>query len=228
MRQDLAPVNRSKSQARDSYDLLSRRYDRLAGWAERPAREAGLRLLAAREGERVLEIGFGTGQALAHLARAVGVSGKVHGLDLSDGMLEVAKARLWREGLAGAVELRLGDAANLPYRPGVFDAVFLSFTLELFDTPEIPVVLGECRRVLRDGGRIVVVALSKETRGRLLADVAVGLYEGIHRLAPVRVDCRPIRPAEALRAAGFALSGELVRLSMWGLPVEAVLARKAG
>lgn len=223
--EEIRPVRRSKGQARDSYDRLSRSYDLLGGWAEKPARDAGLRLLAATEGEKVLEIGFGTGAALVRLARAVGVGGKVWGLDLSDGMLEAAKRRLWREGLLGSVELRLGDGARLPFHPAVFDAVFLSFTLELFDTEEIPRVLGECRRVLRPGGRLVVVSLSKEHRGRLLPRLAVRLYESIHDRWPVAVDCRPIYVARALREAGFGIVGTGLA-GMWGLPVEIVRGRK--
>lgn len=221
----IRPVTRSKRQARDAYDLLSRRYDRLAGWSERPSRLAGLRRLAAAEGERVLEVGFGTGQALAELAKAVGVSGKVYGLDLSDGMLEVAKARLWREGLMGSVDLRLGDGAHLPFGESSFDAAFMSFTLELFDTPEIPVALGECLRVLRPAGRLVVVALSREHRGKLLPRAFVRLYEWVHDRWPVSVDCRPIYAASEVRQAGFVDIGAEMR-SMWGLPVEVVLGRK--
>lgn len=219
------PVTRSKRQARDAYDRLSRRYDLLAGWAERPAGRVGLRRLAVHEGETVLEIGFGTGQALVELARAVGTRGQVHGLDLSDGMLEVAKNRLWQAGLAGLVELRLGDAASLPYRVGVFDAIFMSFTLELFDTPEIPVVLGECRRVLRDGGRLVVVALSKPAEGASLAGLVVPLYEWFHDRFPEAIDCRPIYVEPAVRQAGFGIVGTRI-MSLWGLPVEIVEARR--
>jgi len=70
--QDISRVTRSKDEARRTYDRLSRRYDLLAAAGERRCREAGLRLLAVKEGERVLEIGCGTGQALTALARAVG------------------------------------------------------------------------------------------------------------------------------------------------------------
>jgi ubiquinone/menaquinone biosynthesis C-methylase UbiE len=219
-------VWRSKDQARLAYNRLSRWYDLLAGWAERPARETALGLLAARPGETVLEIGFGTGASLVKLAEAVGAGGKVYGLDLSEGMLRVAGRRLARSGLAGRVELRRGDAAGLPYPASTFDAVFLSFTLELFDTPEIPIVLRESRRVLRDSGRLVVVAMSKDA-GSPLARLAVRLYEWAHDRFPAAADCRPIFPARAVSEAGFEVRRQRT-LSMWGLPVAVVEASTSG
>ena len=223
---EIRRVWRSKDQARSAYDRLSRWYDLLAGWAERPARETGLGLLAARPGETVLEIGSGTGTSLVKLAEAVGAGGRVCGLDLSEGMLRVARRRLGRAGLSGRVELQLGDAAGLPYPASTFDAVFLSFTLELFDTPEIPIVLRESRRVLRDGGRLVVVAMSKDA-GSPLARLTVRLYEWAHDRFPAAADCRPIFPARAVSEAGFEVRRQRA-LSMWGLPVEIVEACASG
>ena len=49
----------------------------------------------------------------------------------------------------------------MPFANDSMDGVFMSFTLELFDTPEIPQVLGECNRVLRPAGRLAVVGMSK-------------------------------------------------------------------
>jgi ubiquinone/menaquinone biosynthesis C-methylase UbiE len=220
MKEPITPVTRSKDQARTSYNRLSRWYDLVAGASEKKYRDYGLAKLNAQEGEHILEIGFGTGHCLLSLARSVGDSGKVYGIDLSEGMLAVSQNRIRDAGLADRVDLRLGDALSLPFASGSFDALFMSFTLELFDTPEIPELLRRCRAVLRPGGRLVVASLVKE------AAVAVRLYEWFHRKMPVIVDCRPIYAQAALTGAGFDIC-DVTAFSMWGLPVEIILARSA-
>jgi ubiquinone/menaquinone biosynthesis C-methylase UbiE len=221
--QQLDRVERSHEQARASYNRISRFYDLIAGWSEKKGRETGLARLAAKGGEQVLEIGFGTGLALTALARAVGETGRVCGLDLSEAMVSLAQARLDRAGLAQRVELRAGDALALPYPDHSFDAAFVSFVLELFDTPEIPVVLSECRRVLRPGGRIDVVSMSAAGPRTLVRR----LYEWSHRRFPRVVDCRPIPVRAILESAGFSPTATDT-ISMWGLGVEIVVAGSHG
>ncbi len=175
-------------------------------------------MLDVQRDERVLEIGFGTGHALAALSNHAYL---VAGIDLSFGMARVAGKRLLQRGSQSNTLLSLADGIRLPFPSGCFDAAFTAFTLELFDTPEIPVVLHEIWRVLRIGGRIGLVALSLPDR----AGMMVRIYELFHRLLPAYVDCRPIPAARLVRQRGFAIREE-ERGSMWGLPVEIVIGVK--
>ncbi|MGA3017333.1 MAG: class I SAM-dependent methyltransferase [Bryobacteraceae bacterium] len=213
-------VLQSKDETRAFYDKISGVYDLLAEHSEGPVRRAGLDRLAPAAGERVLEIGYGTGHCLMQLAQAVGPEGRVFGIDLSEGMRARARERVEKEHLIDRVELSCGDATRLPYPDSSMDAVFVSFTLELFDTPEIPQVLAECKRVLRPGGRIGAVAITKEGKERF----AVEVYEWTHQHFPNLLDCRPIFVRRALEDAGFAIRNATIR-NMW-VPVEVVVATK--
>ena len=213
-------VFQSKDQTKAFYNKISQVYDVLSERSEAPMRKAGLELLKARIGESVLEIGFGTGHCLVALAKAVGPNGRVFGLDLSDQMVKLAKANLAKAKLLERARLRCGDAAQLPYADDSMDGVFMSFTLELFDTPEIPKVLRECKRVLRPGGRVVVVGMSKEGGH----DPLIGVFEWTHKHFPNFLDCRPIYVRKALAKAGFKISKALKK-HMW-VPVEIILGVK--
>lgn len=217
---DVLRVLQSRSETRAFYNKIANVYDLLAERSEQPMRESGLRVLAVAPGERVLEIGFGTGHCLVELAKAAGPTGKIFGIDLSENMVTLAEKLLQRESLAEQVELHCGDAIELPYATGSMDAIFMSFTLELFDTPEIPSVLDSCRRVLRPGGRIVAVGLSKEGRQGLILHA----LEWTHQHFPNLLDCRPIYVHRMLESSGSEVLDWKVEY-MW-VPVEIVLARK--
>jgi demethylmenaquinone methyltransferase/2-methoxy-6-polyprenyl-1,4-benzoquinol methylase len=214
----ISRVTRSKAEAKASYNGMSKWYDAIAGSSEKKYRDIGLQKLNAQPGERVLEIGFGTGHCLLTLAQAVGATGKVYGLDISEGMRDIAQARLQQAGVAERVELHIGDAAQ-PLPAANLDAIFMSFTLELFDTPEIPQVLRQCAAALRPGGRLSVVTMVKSDA------FAVRIYEWFHEKMPAAVDCRPIFAQAALSETGFQLT-DISALIMWGLPVEIILATK--
>ena len=216
----LLRVLQSKNETRAFYDKISDFYDLLAEHSEAPVREAGLEILKASGNEIVLEIGCATGHSLVQLAKAVPPGGAVFGLDLSERMLRLSAGLLRSEKLTDTVSLVCGDAVRLPFAAGTLDAIFMSFTLELFDTPEIPAVLRECRRALKVNGRIVVVAISKEGP----AGAVLEAFEWTHRHFPNLLDCRPIFVRRALEEAGFKV-GTAASMNMW-VPVELVQGTK--
>ncbi|MFC1870987.1 class I SAM-dependent methyltransferase [Chloroflexota bacterium] len=221
MVKDISRVHRTKEEAKKFYDHISGSYDWLGGIFERRLAEKALNYLKIQNGETVLEIGFGTGYCLQRIAMLVGNSGKVYGIDISEGMAHRARERLNKASLLDRVELCRGDAAKLPFDDETFDAVFVSFTLELFDSPEISEVLGEVRRVLKPSGRLGVVSLSKTN----VDSPPVRIYEWIHSKWPQYVDYRPIYLDKAVQKASYKMIvREIARLMI--LPIEIVVAIK--
>lgn len=218
---DILPVRRSKEEAKRFYDRISRVYDYLTGAFERKYADMAVERLSVEEGATVLEIGFGPGHCLKRLAESVGKTGKVYGVDISSGMLDVTRRRLDKVQLMDRVKLYCGDATSLPYGNNTFDAVFMSFTLELFDTLEIPRLLEEVKRVLKPRGRIGVISMSKKNGESLL----LRLYEWAHRKWPKYVDCRPIYLEQSLRDSGYEIRKE-EKIKLFGLPGEIVVAVK--
>jgi demethylmenaquinone methyltransferase/2-methoxy-6-polyprenyl-1,4-benzoquinol methylase len=207
----------TREQTQQNYDRMSRWYDLFAA-SERKFTETGLQILGVKEGKRVLEIGFGTGHSLVELSHRVGESGLVAGVELSPGMIDVARKRIQDKGQEGSAQMIQGDGTLLPFAPNSFDAVFLSFTLELFSDDEILVVLDECHRTLKYDGRLGVVSLKRK-------DVlACHLYEWGHERWPAMLDCRPIDLRKHLKTGGFHTQAAKEQ-TMWGLPVEIVLGK---
>jgi arsenite methyltransferase len=124
-------------------------------------------LLALQPGERVLDIGSGPGFLAAEMAEEVGPDGKVCGVDPSDSMLAMARRR------EAPVEYASGDALALPYEDGTFDAAIATQVYEY--VPDMPGALTEARRVLRAGGRLLIldtdwdsIVWHSRDRGRML------------------------------------------------------------
>ena len=134
-------------------------------------------------------------------------------------MMAVARRRVQSAALRN-VTLTIGDARLLCFRSSVFDAVFMSFTLELFEEA-IPNVLADVRRVLRIGGRVGIVAMSDSGKTNAMID----LYEWLHRRWPHFIDCRPIDVVGVLQKAHFHARTAHVT-AIWGLPVIAAIGVK--
>jgi ubiquinone/menaquinone biosynthesis C-methylase UbiE len=132
-------------------------------WASPVADAAGI-----RRGNKVLDVGCGTGVLAREAFRRVGQEGQVVGLDLNEGMLAVA-ARSEPQ-----IEWRLGDAASLPFEDSSFDVVVSQFALMYF--PDRMASLREMWRTLAPGGRLAIAAWAPIVHARgyqILVDIAV-------------------------------------------------------
>jgi ubiquinone/menaquinone biosynthesis C-methylase UbiE len=133
----------------DTYSFIAHQYDRLLGPFLDGPRRAALELCPPRRGWRVLDVGCGTGAQLALYQRA---GCAVAGIEASPAMAQVARRRL---GEHAAIEL--ADASRMPYASASFDLVLASMMLHELDAATRGAILDECARVMRPGGRLLVI-----------------------------------------------------------------------
>ena len=116
-----------------------------------PAGAAGLKALAARPGERILDLGCGSGATTIELCRAVGPDGAVTGVDISLDQVAAARTRLGNE----RAEFVVGNAETWPFAAATYDALFSRFGCMFFGDP--PAAYVNIRRALRPDARVVLV-----------------------------------------------------------------------
>ena len=116
-------------------------------------RDALLRVLAPEPGERVLEVGPGTGDYTLEIARHLEPGGQIDALDLQQAMLDEMMGRARARGLSNVVPMQ-GDVQQNPFPDETFDAAFLVATLG--EVPYRDRALRDLRRVLKSGGRLIV------------------------------------------------------------------------
>jgi len=117
-----------------------------------PLGEDVMAVLAPQPGERILDVGCGTGQTTLALGGRVGSAGKVLGVDISRPMLAIARSRV---GDAPGVEFREGDAQTFRFDPGAFDAIFSRFGVMFFGDPVAAFI--NLRGALKPGGRLAFI-----------------------------------------------------------------------
>lgn len=131
------------------YAVLARVYDDCFDWALGPGRRHAVSRLRIRPGERVLEVGVGTGLSLPYYPSGC----EITGVDISEPMLDRARERA--EGLGSNISLRLMDARELAFSDASFDHVLAPYVISV--VPEPHRVMGEIRRVCKPGGTVIVV-----------------------------------------------------------------------
>jgi len=143
------------------YDLLNKAMTvgMDARWRERAADRAEL-----EPGDSALDVCCGTGDLAVELRRRVGATGRVVGCDFSEPMLELARDKSDRLELSD-IEFEWADALELPFRDGSFDAVTVGFGVR--NLVDVEGGVAELARVLRPGGRLVILEITQPRRAPL-------------------------------------------------------------
>jgi phosphatidylethanolamine/phosphatidyl-N-methylethanolamine N-methyltransferase len=146
-----------------AYDRWAPVYDLVFGPVFRQGRLAAIRA-AERVGNRILEVGVGTGISLPHYSR----DSLITGVDISDDMLDKARDRVRRQGLSNVQAIRVGDAEALDFATSSYDAVVAQYVVSAVPHPTR--ALDEFARVCRPGGEIIIttrVSASDGVRGAI-------------------------------------------------------------
>lgn len=153
-----------KQQVARMFNRISARYDFLNHFLSLGIdilwRKKAIRLLKDTHPKQILDVATGTGD-FAIEALALNPD-RVIGVDISEGMLDVGRAKLTQRKLDKRIELRTGDSENLPFEDNIFDAVIVAFGVRNFENLEAG--LKEMHRVLKPGGTVVILEFSKPSK----------------------------------------------------------------
>lgn len=168
MSQEVTPYKDSglgkKEQVAQMFDTISGNYDGLnrviSFGIDGKWRKKVLKLVAAKNPQRILDIATGTGDLAILMAQTNAT--EITGADISEGMLEVGRKKVTEKNLDGRIKLVYGDSENLPFADNHFDAITVAFGVRNFETLEKG--LAEILRVLKPGGIFVILETSVPTK----------------------------------------------------------------
>jgi demethylmenaquinone methyltransferase/2-methoxy-6-polyprenyl-1,4-benzoquinol methylase len=222
MKQRMVEATFTEENVKRYYGWRASNYDAGSGFEIEHHAEA-LKLAEIQEGQRILDVACGTGRGTVGLAQAVGSTGKVDAIDLSDAMLAQAREKIEKLGLGDRVHFKQGNARELPYSDNTFDLVYNGYMFDLIPFDGFLPILKEMARVLKPGGKLILLNMSKPDEQKTWFEA---VYEKL-KFEP----CRPVLMSPFLELAGFTdiqrlyrpTRGSIVAL-LWGQ--EIVLAHK--
>ena len=200
------------------YNWIAPIYDLFGIWMESKARQRAIDMAAIKNGEKILEVAFGTGLNFVEILKR-NPQGWVNGIDVSMKMLERTRKRISKTEQKNYT-LYLGDCRHLPFEDGTFDILMTQYLLDILPVEDFIPILLEFRSVLKDGGRIVLVNMTKGERW------LNKIYEEIYKLKPpLLAGCRGVMAQPFLEEIGFK-EFEREFVSQLGFPSEVVLGVK--
>jgi demethylmenaquinone methyltransferase / 2-methoxy-6-polyprenyl-1,4-benzoquinol methylase len=151
-----------KEQVREMFNRIAGGYDRinrlLSARTDMKWRRKSIRQLKKYDPRLILDVATGTGD-MAILACKLLNAERVEGIDISESMLEIGRKKVEKEGLTSKIQLQRGDSETIKFAENAFDCVIVAFGVRNFENLEKG--LGEMFRVLRPGGRLMVLEFSK-------------------------------------------------------------------
>ena len=151
-----------KENVREMFDNIAPTYDKLnhvlSMNVDKLWRRHALQEIVDGTPQRILDVACGTGDSTISIAKAAAEGSEVFGADISEGMMALVKGKAEKAGVGERISLQVADGEDLPYGEGTFDRVTCAFGIRNFENKDIG--LSEFRRVLKSGGKAVILELS--------------------------------------------------------------------
>ncbi len=205
-----------KEKVSDLYRKIAPKYDLWARLTETRARDRCLELASIQDGESVLEVAVGTGLAFEQILKT-NPSGRNEGIDITEAMLNRARARAAKSGTEN-YRLSIGDAYDIEFPDDQFDVLINNYMFDLLPEKDFGTVLSEFRRVLRPGGRLVLVNMTTGERWYNR------IWEHIYRINPAWLGgCRGVQLLPRIEEHGF-INAKREYISQMAFPSEVIHA----
>ena len=200
------------------YDGMAWYYDVWANFTEKKAQDKAIELSKIEDGLTILDVAVGTGKLFNQILKR-NPNGINIGIDISKGMLTKAKSKLSKQPNQN-YSLEIGSAFDIKMDNNTVDILFNNYMFDLIPFNQMGSIIDEFFRVLKPGGKLVLVNMTKAER------LGAGLYERIYRIYPlVMGGCRGVQQNNILTEYKFnVITREYVQQMLF--PSEVILATK--
>jgi ubiquinone/menaquinone biosynthesis C-methylase UbiE len=200
------------------YNGMAWYYDVWAHFTEKKAQDKAIEISNIKDGLTILDVAVGTGNLFKRILKR-NSSGFNIGIDISKGMLTKAKSKLSKQPSQN-YSLEIGSAFNIKMDNHTVDILFNNYMFDLIPFNQMGSIINEFFRVLKPGGKLVLVNMTKAER------FGAGVYERIYRIYPlVMGGCRGVKQNNLLTEYGFkVITREYVQQMLF--PSEVILATK--